>query len=282
MESVDLNDATREVIALSLSQLQRNRVIVRTELAEDLPTVNGDRVQLQQVVLNLLRNASDAMSAIDDRPRQLLIRTERDDGHRLRLSVQDTAPASILERWTGCSTPSTRRSRTEWESPRCQSLDHRAPSWPPLGNIERWSRRGRYPSPFLSIPTACQMTTALRHSDGCCGECATGHEERMSLTRFLVSVVDDDESVRESLPDLLKEFGFAVQAFSSAEEFLAFRLRRSNNCLILDIAMPGMTGPDLQRELRFRRKEIRVVFITAHRDESVRPRMLELGGVECL
>ena len=90
MESVDLNDATREVIALSLSQLQRNRVIFRTELAEDLPTVKGDRVQLQQVVLNLLRNASDAMSAVDDRPRQLLIRTERDDGHRLRLSVQDT------------------------------------------------------------------------------------------------------------------------------------------------------------------------------------------------
>ncbi|HEX9348876.1 MAG TPA: response regulator [Gemmatimonadales bacterium] len=104
----------------------------------------------------------------------------------------------------------------------------------------------------------------------------------MSLARFLVSVVDDDESVRESLPDLLKEFGFAVQAFSSAEEFLASDYVDQTNCLILDIAMPGMTGPDLQRELRFRGKEIRVVFITAHRDESVRPRMLELGGVECL
>ena len=88
-ESVDLNDATREVIALSLSELQRSRVIPRTELADDLPPVRGDRVQLQQVILNLLRNASDAMSGVDDRPRQLVIRTARDEGDHVRVSVQD-------------------------------------------------------------------------------------------------------------------------------------------------------------------------------------------------
>ena len=88
-ESVDLNEATREVIALLLSELQRNRVILRPELADDLPPVIGDRVQLQQVILNLLRNASDAMSAVDDRPRQLEIRTEKDGGDRVRLTVQD-------------------------------------------------------------------------------------------------------------------------------------------------------------------------------------------------
>lgn len=89
IESVDLNEATREVLALFLSELQRNRVIVQQELVDDLPLVAGDRVQLQQVILNLLRNASDAMSTIDDRPRDLLIRTEPDDDDRVRLSVSD-------------------------------------------------------------------------------------------------------------------------------------------------------------------------------------------------
>ena len=102
------------------------------------------------------------------------------------------------------------------------------------------------------------------------------------VIRSLVSVVDDDESVRESLPDLLREFGFAVRAFSSAEEFLASDCVGQTRCLILDIVMPGMSGPDLQRELARRRQEIPVVFITAHVDETVRPRMLAGGAVECL
>jgi len=102
------------------------------------------------------------------------------------------------------------------------------------------------------------------------------------VTRSLVSVVDDDESVRESLPDLLREFGFAVETFSSAEEFLASDCVCRTKCLILDVAMPGMTGPDLQRELTLRRQEIPIVFITAHGDESVRPRLLEQGAADCL
>jgi PAS domain S-box-containing protein len=90
LELLDLNEVAREVIALSLSELQRNRVILQPELGEDLPTIKGDRVQLQQVILNLLRNASDAMTNVDDRPRQLVIRTECDEGDRVRLSVQDS------------------------------------------------------------------------------------------------------------------------------------------------------------------------------------------------
>jgi len=101
-------------------------------------------------------------------------------------------------------------------------------------------------------------------------------------THSLVSVVDDDESVRESLPDLLKEFGFTSRVFSSAEEFLASDVVSETKCLILDIAMPGMSGPDLQRELKRRHFEIPTIFITAHRDQTVRSRMLEQGAVECL
>ncbi len=88
-ESVNLNDAVLDVTALSLMELEKNRVMLRPELADDLPLVTGDRVQLQQVILNLLRNGSDAMSTVEDRPRQLVIRTERDDGDRVRLTVQD-------------------------------------------------------------------------------------------------------------------------------------------------------------------------------------------------
>ena len=102
------------------------------------------------------------------------------------------------------------------------------------------------------------------------------------VTRSLVAVVDDDESVRESLPHLLRQFGFAALAFSSAEEFLASESLNDIRCLILDIAMPGMTGPELHHELLRRRHRIPVVFITAHEDEAVRPRVLEAGAVECL
>ncbi len=104
----------------------------------------------------------------------------------------------------------------------------------------------------------------------------------MKQKRSLISVVDDDESIRESLPDLLREFGFAAQAFASAEAFLVSDYVGQTNCLILDVAMPGMTGPDLQRVLATRQPRIPIVFITAQRDEMLRPRLLKLGAVECL
>jgi len=98
----------------------------------------------------------------------------------------------------------------------------------------------------------------------------------------LVSVVDDDESVRESLPDLLRELGYSVRAFSSAEDFLASDCVGKTRCLILDIAMPGMTGPDLQQELTVRGQDIPIVYITAQADETVRSSSLEQSAVACL
>ncbi|MGB8063555.1 MAG: response regulator [Candidatus Sulfotelmatobacter sp.] len=105
-----------------------------------------------------------------------------------------------------------------------------------------------------------------------------------AIERILVSVVDDDRSVRESIPDLLKQFGFTARAFSSAEEFLASDCVDQTRCLILDIAMPGMTGPDLQKELKRRRQAqaIPIIFITGDRDTMVRQRLIEQGAVECL
>jgi FixJ family two-component response regulator len=106
--------------------------------------------------------------------------------------------------------------------------------------------------------------------------------ERTAAEHLLVSIVDDDESVRESLPDLIREFGFAARTFSSAEEFLTSDCIEQTNCLLLDISLPGMSGPDLQQELRVRRREIPIVFITAQRDEAVRSRLIGQGAVECL
>jgi len=100
--------------------------------------------------------------------------------------------------------------------------------------------------------------------------------------RSLVSVVDDDESVRESLPDLLGELGFEAHVFSSAEEFLKSGDLNETKCLILDVAMPGMSGPELHDELRRRQSRIPVIFITAQKDDSMRPRMLARGAVDCL
>jgi len=106
--------------------------------------------------------------------------------------------------------------------------------------------------------------------------------EMSAIESILVSVVDDDESVRESLPDLLKQFGFAVRAFSSAEEFLASDCVDQTRCLLLDVAMPGTTGPHLQQELIRRQQGIPIIFITADRDMIVRQRLIEQGAVECL
>ena len=100
--------------------------------------------------------------------------------------------------------------------------------------------------------------------------------------RLLISVVDDDQSLRESLPELLNELGFAARTFSSAEEFLVSDAGFCSSCLLLDVGMPVMTGPELFRELRRRGLGIPVVFITARRDEAARSRLLDDGAVECL
>jgi len=107
-------------------------------------------------------------------------------------------------------------------------------------------------------------------------------EEPRMMPSSLVSVVDDDESVRESLPDLLREFGFTARSFSSAEDFLASEYVRVTNCLVLDVGMPGMSGPELQRELKRRGQNIPIVFITANRDEGVRPQVMAQGAAACL
>jgi FixJ family two-component response regulator len=104
----------------------------------------------------------------------------------------------------------------------------------------------------------------------------------VTTTCALVSVVDDDESVRESLPDLLRALGYRVQVYSSAEEFLASESLSETQCLILDIFLQGMSGPELIKELSIRRVVVAVIFVTAHVDNALRCSLMEEGAVECL
>src|SRR5215470_7249869 len=109
-----------------------------------------------------------------------------------------------------------------------------------------------------------------------------GLRERSAAGRPLLSVIDDDESIRESLPDLLKEFGFDARAFSSAREFLSSDYLDASRCLILDVAMPGMTGLDLQQELKRRAQEIPIIFITGQKEDGIRKQAFKQGAVQFL
>jgi FixJ family two-component response regulator len=104
----------------------------------------------------------------------------------------------------------------------------------------------------------------------------------MNINSPIITVIDDDESVRESLPDLIREFGFSVNSFASAEDFLESDALDTTNCLILDVGMPRMSGPDLQMELRRRQQRIPIVFITANVDETDRHGLIKNGAIDCL
>jgi FixJ family two-component response regulator len=106
--------------------------------------------------------------------------------------------------------------------------------------------------------------------------------KRAKTSRALVAVVDDDESVRESLPDLLQTLGFAARAFASAQEFLTSDCLATTRCLLLDVAMPDMSGPELHRQLLVRKHAIAIIYITARADEELRQQLLRQGAVECL
>jgi len=272
-EAVDLNGATREVLALSKSELHRARVIVRAELAEDLPPVLGDRVQLQQVILNLIMNAADAMSGIDDRARELTVRSECEDGGSVRLSVQDSG--------VGFDLKTVERLFDPFYTTKSNGMG--------IGLSVSRSIIDNHHGHLWATPNEAGATVAFAlpryegmMADPGAATHSAGHVIETTQAGALVAVIDDDDSVRESLPDLLREFGYAVRAFVSAEEFLASALASEAKALILDIALPGMSGPDLHAELQRRGRAIPVIFITAQTDDTIRPRLLERGAVALL
>jgi|SRR3569833_1440265 len=99
---------------------------------------------------------------------------------------------------------------------------------------------------------------------------------------MLIAVVDDNESIREALPDLLRALGFAAESFDAAETFLSSAVLDKTECLILDVSLPGMTGPQLQRHLQVRKPDLPIIFITAQMDPSIRTQLLAAGAAACL
>ena len=165
---------------------------------------------------------------------------------------------------------------------RTRSIDSGAPR---LGAGFPTTRRGTRPLPEDSakpIPRSYGQLNLVRASFTAPINDPQGNGSHVTSRRPIVSVVDDNESVRESLPDLLQDSGFDVQAFPSAEAFLASEYVGRTSCLILDVGLPGMSGPDLQLELRRRGLRIPIVFITAQGDKSLRPRLLGRGAAACL
>jgi nitrogen-specific signal transduction histidine kinase/ActR/RegA family two-component response regulator len=278
-EAVDLNGATREVLVLSTSELQRARVIVRAELVDDLPPVLGDRVQLQQVILNLIMNAADAMSAIDDRPRELTVRSEYEDGGSVRLSVRDRGvgfdPKTVERLFDPFYTTKSAGMGIGLSVSRSIIDNHHGRLW-------ATSNDGPSGGGGATFTFALPRYEGMMADRGTAAHSAATHVTDNTNDRALVAVIDDDDSVRESLPDLLREFGYAVRAFASAEGFLASEQAGQAKALILDIALPGMSGPELQAELQRRRRAIPIIYITAQSDDTIRPRLLERGAVEVL
>lgn len=253
-ESVDLNEATREVIALSGSEIQRARVILRTELADDLPAVTGDRVQLQQVVLNLLLNAAEAMSGVDDRPRHLVVRTEH-EGDRVRLTVQDSGPGvdpQDLDRlFEAFYTTKDDGMGIGLSISRSIIEGHQGRLWaaPNEGPGATFS---------FSLPRPAERVTPI------------------------VFVVDDDVSVRESLEPLIRWAGWTPETFSSAQEFLSRPAVDVPSCLILDVKLPDLNGLDLQQRIAADRSDMPIIFMTGYGDVPMTVQAMKAGAVEFL
>ena len=207
------------------------------------------------------------MAAVDDRPRQLLIRTEDEDGDGVRVSVRDAGvgvdPQNMSKLLDAFYTTKSDGMGIGLSVSRSIIERHR-------GRL--WAEPNDGPGATFLVLDSSEPKTVTEHHD----------EAFMTPRPSLVSVVDDDESMREALPDLLRQFGFAAEAFASAEAFLASEFVGETSCLLLDVAMPGMSGPDLQQELNRRRQRIPIVFITAYGDASVLRRLLARGAVRCL
>ncbi|KAG1257305.1 hypothetical protein G6F68_009376 [Rhizopus microsporus] len=247
----DLNQAVEEMLALSRSELDRHGVAVALLLDADLPPVQADRVQVQQVIGNLILNAVDAMEAVPAADRRLSLLTQR-DGARISLSVRDR----------GVGLPA----------------DH-----PERVFDAFWTTKSHGLGLGLSLSRSIieandgQIRAERPSGGGACFPTAPAADPAP-----IVYVIDDDPSVRAALEDLLASMGLQVRAFASTQAFLDHELEDAPACLVLDVRMPGQSGLEFHRSMGTHGLQLPVVFITGHGDIAMGVNAIKDGAIEFL
>ncbi len=253
-----INDIILATVSLIDSEILQNNVSLRTELADDVPPVQGDRVQLQQVILNLILNALEAMSRMPEgtaaahhqfRAQRCERRARHRAGLRRRAGAGESRPC--LQRLLYY------QARGHGHGACDQPLDHRGAWRTDLGDAEFAARRG------LSIHLA-------------------GGRGIVSEPSPVVFVIDDSPAVREALDSLIRSIHLNVRTFGSTEEFLQFKRPDAPGCLVLDVRLPGLSGLDFQNEMAKSNIELPVIFITGHGDVPMSVRALKAGAIEFL
>ena len=290
MDLLDLNRKIREVLALTEHELRSQDVVLRTQLDRTLPGVMGDRVQLQQVLLNLILNATEAMSDVHDRPRELTIvsrrrartawwsryaipasgsiRIVRSESSRRSTRPKPKASASACR----SAARSSRRTVAGFGRPRTSLMGRSSGS---RSRLRRTDNHERGVSKYTA-PSRRFLQNSVYGAD-----VADCRKSAMS-ERAVVFVVDDDPSMRRSLEALLRSVGLDVRLFSSAQEFMQAERPDAPGCLVLDVRLPGMSGLTFQEELAKAGVALPVIFITGHGDVPMTVRAMKAGAAEFL
>ena len=276
--ALDTNDAIREVLALTGSALRSRSVAVQTTLPADLPLALGDRVQLQQVIMNLVMNGADAMSTVTERPRVLRIESKVDGESSIQVTIRDSGIGieEAIRHRIFDPLFTTKPTGMGMGLSICRSI------------IEAHGGR-LWASPGTTHGTDFQFTIPDRRStdrrqtratdgSGRCQRIRSNRREQESV----VFVIDDDPGVRASLQSLLRSIGLKVETFNSAADFVVSKIPSVPSCLVLDVRLPDVGGLDFQAELAKRNIQIPIIFITGHGDIPMTVRAMKAGAVEFL
>ena len=257
---IDINQTIRDVVILMRNEADGKGVALHMELADDLPAILGDRVQLQQVILNLVMNGIEAMTSLADRARELRIRSSKHESDRVLVAVQDSGIGidgqNLEDIFDAFYTTKPQGMGMGLAISRSIVEDHGGQLW------ALSERRSRHNLSVYSLEAPIRLI--------------------MSEPKAMVFIVDDDEPVRTSLGRLIRSAGLKVETFDSAQRFLASPRADVPSCLVLDVKLPGLSGLELQGRLAEINIEIPIVFITGHGDVPTSVRAMKAGAVEFL